>query len=213
MEIDFSNLHHAYLLIGRGDEAEQKLHELFSSQGLTLIGSPDYFVFREPTFGIDQARTLSTLAIRRAFVDKKVFLLTPESITVEAQNALLKTFEEPIAGSHFFLVVSDPQEVLPTLRSRMQILHVKRSNLDANSKGSTLVEQFIDGSLKERLSFTKKFVDGEKNLSAFLDELLLLLRGRGAGLKALEQVHEMRLRSGERAASARLILEHLSLIL
>lgn len=212
MEIDFSNLHHAYLLIGRLDDTEQKLHEVFSSQGLTLVGSPDYFVFKEPTFGIEQARTLGALAIRKAFGDKKVFLLAPESVSAEAQNALLKTFEEPIPNTHFFLVVSDEQVVLPTLRSRMRVLHVKRSNLDADSKESE-VEKFLKSSIKDRLSFTKKFVDAEKNLSAFLDELLLVLRKQDVGLQSLSQVHEMRLRSGERSASTRLILEHLSLVL
>ncbi len=208
MEIDFSNLHHAYLLIGRREEAEKRLHEVFSEQSLTLIGSPDYFVFKEATFGIEQARALGTLAIRKAFVDKKVFFLAPETITAEAQNALLKTFEEPIADSHFFLVVSDPQVVLPTLRSRMRILHVQSETLDMSE-----AERFLSSSLKERLNFTKKFVDGEKNLSAFLDDLLHLLRERGSDLKLLSQVHEMRLRSGERSASSRLILEHLSLVL
>ena len=39
-----------------------------------------------------------------------------------AANALLKTLEEPPATSHIFLVTSKPDALLPTIRSRSQIL-------------------------------------------------------------------------------------------
>jgi DNA polymerase-3 subunit delta' len=44
----------------------------------------------------------------------------------EAQNALLKTLEEPPSASMFVLVTSRPDELLPTVRSRCQRLRFGR---------------------------------------------------------------------------------------
>jgi DNA polymerase III delta prime subunit len=207
MELDFGRLHHAYLLLGSREAAEAVLQAFFEENGISLKGSPDYFVFKDETLGIDEARKLSEQAIRRAFVKKKIFFLAPDKITLEAQNALLKTFEEPIEDTHFFLVLREENQALPTLRSRVQIIR-----LDENQKSGE-AKKFLALPLKDRLTYVKKFVDAEKSLSAFLDELLFELRQTGSQLSALEKVYKVRLVSDDRAASPRLILEHLSTVL
>ncbi|PYQ07961.1 MAG: DNA polymerase III subunit delta' [Acidobacteria bacterium] len=53
----------------------------------------------------------------RAFVFDEAHL-----VTEQAQNALLKSLEEPPATSHVFLVTASPQALLPTIRSRCQTL-------------------------------------------------------------------------------------------
>lgn len=42
-----------------------------------------------------------------------------ETLNAHGQNALLKTLEEPPAGTIVFLLVDDPELILPTLRSRL----------------------------------------------------------------------------------------------
>lgn len=202
-----SNLHHAYLLVGDSAIAEKSLHKLFADEGETLIGSADFFVYKEPTFGIDEARKVAESAILRAFGIRKVFLIAPEKITLEAQNALLKTFEDPIADTHFFLVVRDEHLIIPTLRSRMNTIHVQ------HLVSHRMAEEFVKISLKDRLTFVKKFVDQERNLSVFLDELLGYLRREKGALEKVEKVYKARLMSDDRSVSSRLILEHLSLVL
>jgi DNA polymerase-3 subunit delta' len=49
-----------------------------------------------------------------------------DAMLSEAQNALLKTLEEPPASSMFVLVTSRPDELLPTVRSRCQRLRFGR---------------------------------------------------------------------------------------
>ena|SRR3989344_3323575 len=185
-------MHHAYLVIGSREGAL----EFLDSLNVKTAGSPDFLVFNEETFGIEEARLLSQKAIEKAFIERKVILISPQKITTEAQNALLKTFEEPIADTHFFLCVREEASILPTLKSRCQVVHVGHtlSNKEA--------EKFMKMSVTERLKFAKDF---EGNLSQFLDELLLLKKER--------PVYEMRLFASDRAASARLILEHLSLVI
>lgn len=203
MEISLASLHHAYLLLGDKVAAESFLLTLFEKEGQSLVGSPDYFVVKDVLFGVDDARALSERAIHRAFTTRKVFFIAPERITLEAQNALLKTFEEPIANTHFFLVVREESMIIPTLRSRMKVVPVQHSVSNKEA------ENFLKLSLKERLNFVKKFVDKEKNLSAFLDDLLLELRHN----HEVGQVYKLRLLSDDRSVSPRLILEHLALVL
>jgi DNA polymerase III subunit delta' len=45
-----------------------------------------------------------------------------ERMTLQAANALLKTLEEPPAGVHFVLITSNLSQVLPTIRSRCQVV-------------------------------------------------------------------------------------------
>jgi DNA polymerase III delta prime subunit len=203
-----NNLHHAYLLVGEVSEVEAKLHTFFEAHDAKLVGSPDFFPFKEELFGIEEARELNLQAVRKAFGARKVFLIAPERLTLEAQNALLKTFEEPIPATHFFLVMREERLVLPTLLSRMQVVRVAAS-ADASAEAA----RFLAMPTTKRLAFAKKFADAEQSLSAFLDELLFLLRSQGNKREAVRQVYEARLVSDDRGAAPRLILEHLSLVL
>ncbi len=45
-----------------------------------------------------------------------------DAMNLHAQNAFLKTLEEPMSPAHFVLVTSDPNRLLPTVRSRCQIV-------------------------------------------------------------------------------------------
>ena len=199
MSRNLNNTHHANLVIGGLEEAEKLLRETFPS----LKGSPDFSVLKGETFGIDEARELSLSAARKAFGEKKVYVIAPGKITTEAQNALLKTFEDPAPDTYFFLVVKGEELVIPTLRSRMDIRHLAVKPPSGDAK------KFLELSTKDRMLFTKKFVDEENNLSDFLDELMLLLRNK----TGLEEVYKLRKFADDRSASSRLILEHLSLVL
>lgn len=53
----------------------------------------------------------------------RVFIVDDaEKMADPAANALLKTLEEPAASSHIFLITSRPDSLLPTIRSRCQML-------------------------------------------------------------------------------------------
>ncbi|MBX4206515.1 hypothetical protein KW784_01890 [Candidatus Parcubacteria bacterium] len=196
-------MHHASLLIGGHAQALAHVESLFG----TLKGSPDYFPWEGETFGIGEARRLSEQAARKAFGPRKVFFIAPETITLEAQNALLKTFEEPGEETYFFLVLRDAATVIPTLRSRMQTTVLQGGETGGEA------EKFLKLSVSGRLAFVKKFVDREESLPAFLDALLLALRKRTNQSEALKSAFKMRLVADQRAASARLVLEHLALLL
>lgn len=73
---------------------------------------------------IDQMRRVrSQLAMRAVRGDKKVGLIDQaELLTPDAQNALLKTLEEPPGPTTLVLISTNPDALLTTIRSRCQCL-------------------------------------------------------------------------------------------
>ncbi|MDP3875229.1 MAG: hypothetical protein Q8Q22_01800 [bacterium] len=215
-EVASNGMHHANLLIGAPEEAESYLRSLYNNLGIELANNPDFFAFKMETFGIDEARELRLLSTRKAVTaakagqaGRKIFLITPMRLTLEAQNALLKTFEDPFPDTYFFLGVSEESLVIPTLLSRMQIF---RTYGGVASVGAD-ADKFLSLSVKERLLFAKKFADEEKSLPVFLDNLLLMLRKCRGAPDVVEKVYNIRRLIRDSTASPRLVIEHLSLVL
>ncbi|MEX2014146.1 MAG: hypothetical protein WD896_02205 [Parcubacteria group bacterium] len=203
------NQPHANLLIGASEEAEVYLRALCDNSGIKIANNPDFFIFQTEIFGIDEARQLSTMAARKALGGAKIFLLIPARLTLEAQNALLKTFEDPFPNTYFFLGVREEGLVIPTLRSRMQTFRL-RANVTPRSEEA---EGFLTLSIKERLLFAKSFAEGEKDLTIFLDDLLLSLRKQNGKERLVESVYNVRRLVHDSAVAPRLVIEHLSLVL
>jgi DNA polymerase-3 subunit delta' len=95
---------------------------------------------------IDQVRTL--VLARAAYPPHegraKVFIVRrAEELSVSAANALLKTLEEPGARTHFVLLSSTADALLPTIRSRTQ--RVRFAALPDDVVAALLVERGVDG--------------------------------------------------------------------
>jgi DNA polymerase-3 subunit delta' len=77
---------------------------------------------------IDQIRDMQREAYLRPFVAKfKVYIIEEaERMPEEAANSLLKIIEEPPKNTIFILATSSPQELLPTIISRCQMVRFKK---------------------------------------------------------------------------------------
>jgi len=132
----------------------------------------------------------------RAIVFDEAHLLTEQ-----AQNALLKSLEEPPASSHVFLVTASPQALLPTIRSRCQMLRFsplpqarletylrERSGLSADE--ARLRAALSGGSLGAALAFES---EAWRDLRVELLETLEELVGTGTlgRMSAAERLEEM----------------------
>jgi DNA polymerase-3 subunit delta' len=78
-------------------------------------------------------RLLHRQAMMRPVMGRvKVFLvgeadrLVPQASSPEAANAMLKVLEEPPPDTHFILTTAEPSALLPTIRSRLVPLRVRR---------------------------------------------------------------------------------------
>jgi DNA polymerase-3 subunit delta' len=76
------------------------------------------------TIKVDQVREAIDRAAYRPFEGKRrvVIIEAADGLLGEAQNALLKTLEEPPPASVFVLITARPDVLLPTVRSRCQRL-------------------------------------------------------------------------------------------
>ena len=221
-------LHHAYCIEGECDASFSALAGfLRESLGMETRGNPDVWQRRFDTFGIDESRDLIERQSRKAVSGgKTIFILGIHSITREAQNALLKVFEEPRGDTHFFLCIPNAEVLLPTLRSRM-ILLSPFSSSPREAILPTLVagaapEAFLDASVAKRLALVKDLSDAKDKSKAigFLNMLEAALYKR-ANLPAVISVHvaafEEIIRAREylrdTAPSVKMLLEHLALSL
>ncbi len=125
----------ALLCTGRG--ARLEACHVCAECALTGAGShPDLHWLRRPedrkTISVDQVRELaerlSMTSMRRG---RRLAIVSPaHAMTINAQNALLKTLEEPARGTLLLLVSSRPSAILPTLRSRCQRVELARPGED-----------------------------------------------------------------------------------
>ncbi len=91
-----------------------------------------------------------------------------DTIMVEAANSMLKTLEEPPSGALIFLIGTNEQRQLSTIRSRSQI--VRFQGLPAESLANLLLRQGLTDSEEIAIS-TARLADGSiSRAKSFLDD-------------------------------------------
>lgn len=116
---------------------------------------PDVLVFSplkdDSGFGIDKIRALTKdIGLRPYEAKRKVYILDgADSMTQEAQNALLKTLEEPPSDSIMILIVKNPDAVFSTIQSRAK--KVKFFPLSAQVVKDILVDTYKLDSVRSEI--------------------------------------------------------------
>ena len=95
---------------------------------------------KRPVFKVDQIRDISADAyIMPSEAQRKVYVLRQaDTMNPAAQNALLKLLEEPPRSAAFLLAVERVESLLPTVRSRCEII---RCNSEAEALPETAVQE------------------------------------------------------------------------
>ncbi len=193
-------MHHAYVIVGSHELAVAYLGGTFQVQ------AP---VRHLPLFGIEESRLLKAEQGRRLGTDESLHIvIRTDNITVEAQNALLKTLEEPTPGVHIFILVSEKQNLLPTLLSRVIVVELEAA---PNVGQYPAVKKFLSASVEERLSLIAKFIEANEETG----QLRPLAQAFGAELLATVRSAKLNEAVGylyDRAALPRLVLEHIAMI-
>ncbi len=75
------------------------------------------------SIGVDEVRRIVAEANVMPFEGKRkvIIIHNGELLTTQAQNALLKTVEEPLSGVYFIILTKTLDELLPTIRSRCAV--------------------------------------------------------------------------------------------
>ena len=191
---------------------------------MRAIGNPDFFIFEHALFGVDEARELAERASRRPVAgERQIFLIGADSLTREAQNALLKLFEEPGAGTHFFLVVQTTDVLLPTLRSRLAMLEAGKYGAAAHTTRTDVVfgDALLDAAPGRRIKMLQPLIAAKDAPGAarFLESLERALRARSGEIIAREDVFffetlaRCRNYLRDRSPSVKMILEYIASVL
>ena len=81
-----------------------------------------------------RAQMRPAMAKRKVFVVGDAERLVPQASSPEAANALLKVLEEPPPDTWFILTAAEPAALLPTIRSRLVQLRVRRLRVSEVAK-------------------------------------------------------------------------------
>lgn len=110
----------------------------------TLAAKDQYILELEKTkrtFSIESVRKMIAATVSTTPFGKRLIIIpNAEKLSLPAAQALLKFLEEPTAGNRILLVTKFPKRLLPTIRSRVQMVKV-RGEKKENGK---MTELFVD---------------------------------------------------------------------
>ena len=134
---------------------------------------------------VDQIREAIDRTAYRPFEGRKrvVIVDDADAMIPEAQNALLKTLEEPPAASMFVLVTARPDMLLPTVRSRCQ--HLRFGQLRADEVADVLIKSHEYSPAEAHAAAAAS----EGSVGAALDgEMETLVEARDVAVRVLQGV-------------------------
>lgn len=164
-------LNHAYMFEGMDGIGKKKFAQELSKILLmseNLDNEPDYIdIYPEGnSIKISQIRKLQTDIIVKPHKEYKIYIINEaEKMTVEAQNALLKTLEEPPNYVIINLVTNNKDALLDTIKSRCEIIKFLPISLadlknylierGENEQKAQLLSTFSRGSIKKALELSE----------------------------------------------------------
>ena len=214
--------HHAYGICMPTDGAHDTVRVFLEKEwAFTCAGNPDFWEGSFETLGVDDAKEVRAQCAMRPVGSRRVILFSAQSLTREAQNALLKVLEDPGEGNHFFLITPRMGDLLPTLRSRLLTLTFETTT---PSQGDISAPAFLKMSPKERSAALSEMIKekDKKAAATLLDNLITTLHDeahtKGAdawktSVPILKELSHLRNDLTQTGSSVKLIMEHVALLL
>ena len=205
--------HHAYVVEGQKDFILPILVEtLVSKFGVNTKANPDFTQLHFESFGIDESRKLKEMQSSKSISDgKRFFIISTNSVTIQAQNSMLKMFEEPGENTHFFLILPTLSILIETLLSRVEKLEIsggeKKEGIDAKI--------FMKSTHPERLKIVEKFLKANKEskeikslVSNFFSDIeIILAKDLNKNKSSLENLLNIKKYIFDTSSSVKILLE------
>ncbi len=106
---------------------------------------------------------------------RTVLIDATPGITIEAQNALLKTLEESPESTLIIVQVLNADEILPTILSRCKVIELSSQKEQIDTSGFIKIINSTDG-MGERLKFAQELSKDKNEALGFLESLIIDLR-------------------------------------
>ncbi|MGH9421083.1 MAG: hypothetical protein ACRD3J_13995 [Thermoanaerobaculia bacterium] len=156
---------------------------------------------------VEQIRETVAAATMRPYEGRnKVFIIDPASaISVGGSNSLLKTLEEPASDTTFILLTRSPDLLLPTIRSRCQMIFVGGEIETNDELASSIVAgltRFSDERDTAALLGIASLVASQEDVSSAVALLGKVLCDAVAGRVPLSIEHERLLAAADATTNA-----------
>lgn len=164
---------HAFLIIGGDKKTIEK--ELVSRTSAWKISAWDIIrIPEEGTVRIEMIRDFEReLALTPRNSPAKVGVLTDiDRATPEAQNALLKTLEEPPPLTYIIGTTRNPEALLPTIRSRMSVIRLNDMPPARNATLQTLLRKLLNEPPGKRLALLDPYTATRDDAKNFITAML-----------------------------------------
>ncbi len=193
--------HHAFILAGDLEIGRNELLEWLETKNFIKAGNSNLFRLEADKMLLKHATMIrEEIILKTPPGEKKLFVISFSKINREAENALLKTFEEPPLGSIFFLIIRKPNALLPTTLSRFELIKLQKTVGDQEKTKRNSVGPSLKDDMAEVEKLAKKFKDKEIDLvelEKFLENAEQKIRQVGlkkencASLKKIAKLRKM----------------------
>lgn len=129
--IHTSGNHQAAVLSALNHERRQRLEPLLKLTSPSI----QWFNTEAAALKIATVRDLLTTLSYTHTQQQYYCLLHADRLTIPAQNALLKSLEEPPSGITLILTSENPDQLLETIQSRCQVISISQAGAHANKVG------------------------------------------------------------------------------
>ncbi len=207
--------HHAYLYEGPRTQLSALAEDACLRFGFSREIGGELYIEEWEKFGIEEARALRTRSALKNITGRALYLVGVSSITTEAQQALLKLFEEPQTGMVFVLLVP-PGVLLATLRSRFTPYpeELLIPGITASHPGA----HFLSLPYKERSAYLSELLEEEEGARDRVRDFLQAIEAelyphlaQSAGMRqGLADIALIRSYLPDRSASLKMLLEHVA---
>ena len=204
--VDNGTLSHAHLIIGPNGIGKSILARIFALKILNKEKDIDYvdIVNYRPSkasMGVDEVREIIEEVSKRPYEgDKKVIIIHEGSkLTIQAQNALLKTIEEPPQGVYIILLAESLETLLETIKSRCQVYKLTPLNNKQIEKYINTWGNYSEEEIKASLAYGEGIPGkaerllNDDNLSELREIIVKLLKDINYAKEDLVLIYENKL--------------------
>lgn len=166
-------LHHAYVVEGETEGAYKNVCDFCETDlGFQIKANPHFIYEAYDKFLVDDARRIRDLQMNKTKDgQKKIFVISFNFITTQAQNSLLKVLEEPTKETHFFILTPSAHIFLDTIRSRVSIL----SSISKTENEEAI--KFLSLTIPQRMKFISSLIQKIKDEKQSKSDAIKLIRG------------------------------------
>ncbi len=206
-------LHHAVLIT----HPDRAVYGMSLWEELQKI-SPAHRYFNQTVLDIETAREIISFA-QAAYNEEKIALISFNTVSLPAQNAMLKVLEEPRSGVRFILLTTHKNTLIETVLSRVHHIQLgEMSNVEVRH-----AQEFLSTSpsFRIKLSFVTTLLtgvdeEGRKDREAvktFILSLVEVLAENHVEPRYITETLEIASYASDPSASGKALIEYLALLL